>query len=124
MRLLLFLDCNQQKKNTLTFLLKKHNIYAQNLTTKTLDGHFFTALTQPESTGPSSRRPSQQPQQPVGIVSIERSWWPVSQLYRQVGFVEKLKTIAGPCESLCGEAYVADLHVKNTGASHTHYTRL
>lgn len=31
----------------------------------------------------------------------------------------KLKTIAGPCESLCGEAYVADLHVKNMGASHT-----
>lgn len=42
----------------------------------------------------------------------------------QVGFVEKLKTIAGPCERPCGEAYVADLHVKNTGASRTHYTRL
>lgn len=57
-------------------------------------------------------------------MSIERSWWLVSQLYRtEVGFVEKLKTIAGPCESLCGEAYVADLHVKNTGASHTHYKK-
>lgn len=42
----------------------------------------------------------------------------------QVGSVERLKTIAGPCESLCGEACVADLHVNNRGASHTHYTRL
>lgn len=38
----------------------------------------------------------------------------------QVGFVLKLKTIAGPCECLCGAAYGADLHVKNMGAPHTH----
>lgn len=30
----------------------------------------------------------------------------------------------GPCESMCGGAYVADLHVKNTRASQTYYTRL